>query len=103
MKHENGLKFKKIIFENEKVAKLWLKQNGINNPNCYELVEVEFVKEDLKALKKVELEEKLQKAIESVEWFQNMCNRYKDDEIVKKRLNDYLTECEKIQNEINNL
>jgi hypothetical protein len=50
MKYENGLKFKKVIFENENAAKLWLKQNGITNPNCYELIEVEFVKEDLKAL-----------------------------------------------------
>jgi hypothetical protein len=52
MKYENGLKFKKVIFENENAAKLWLKQNGITNPNCYELIEVEFVKEDLKALQK---------------------------------------------------
>lgn len=46
MKYENGLKFKKVIFENENAAKLWLKQNGITNPNCYELIEVEFVKEE---------------------------------------------------------
>ena len=45
MKYENGLKFKKVIFENENAAKLWLEQNGITNPDCYELIEVEFVKE----------------------------------------------------------
>jgi hypothetical protein len=53
MKYENGLKFKKVIFENENAAKLWLKQNGIVNPDCYELIEVEFVKEDLKALQEL--------------------------------------------------
>jgi GH35 family endo-1,4-beta-xylanase len=103
MRYENGLKFKKVIFENENAAKLWLKQNGISNPNCYELVEVEFVKEDLKALKKVELEEKLQRAKENVEWFQQMCNRYKDDEIMVDRLNECIAECENIQKEIDNL
>ena len=54
MKYENGLRFKNIIFENENAAKLWLKQNEINNPDCYKLVEVEFIKEDLVALKKLE-------------------------------------------------
>ena len=103
MKYENGLKFKKVIFENENAAKLWLKQNGISNPSSYELVEVEFIKEDLKALKKVELNEKLQKAKENVEWFQKMCNRYKDDEAMTNRLNEHIAECEKIQKEIDNL
>ena len=103
MKYENGLKFKKVIFENENAAKLWLKQNGISNPNSYELVEVEFIKEDLKALKKVGLEEKLQRAKENVEWAQKMCNRYKDDEIMVNKLNEYIVECEKIQKEIDNL
>lgn len=103
MKYENGLKFKKVIFENENAAKLWLKQNGISNPNCYELVEVEFVKEDLKALKKIELEEKLQRAKENVECFQKMCNHYKDDEFIVNRLNKHIAECEKIQKEIDNL
>ena len=103
MRYENGLNFKKVIFENENAAKLWLKQNGISNPNCYELVEVEFVKEDAKALKKVELEEKLQRVKENVEWFQQMCNRYKDDETMKNKLNECIIECEKIQKEIDNL
>lgn len=102
MKYENGLKFKKVIFENENTARLWLKQNGISNPNSYELVEVEFIKEDLKALKKAELEEKLQKAEENVEWLQEMYNRFKDDEIINK-LNERIAECEKIQKEIDNL
>jgi hypothetical protein len=103
MKYENGLNFKKVIFENENAAKLWLKQNGISNPNCYELVEVEFIKEDLKALKKMELEEELQRVKENVEWFQQMCNRYKDDETMINKLNECITECEKIQKEIDNL
>ena len=103
MRYENGLKFKKVIFENENAAKLWLKQNGISNPNCYELVEVEFIKEDLKALKKVELEEKLQRAKENVEWLQKVCNHHKDDETLMNRLNEYITECEKIQKELDNL
>ena len=103
MRYENGLKFKKVIFENENAAKLWLKQNGISNPNYYELVEVEFIKEDLKALKRVELEEKLQRAKETVEWFQQLYNRYKDDEIMVNRLNKCIAECEEIKKELNNL
>lgn len=103
MKYENGLNFKKVIFENENAAKLWLKQNGIVNPNCYELVEVEFVKEDLKALKKIELEEELQRVKESVEWFQKMCIRYENDKIFVDKLNECIAECEKIQKEIDNL
>jgi hypothetical protein len=103
MRYENGLKFKKVIFENENAAKLWLKQNGISNPDCYELVEVEFIKEDLEALRKAELEEKLQKAKANVEWFKKMCDLYKDDEFVVNMLNERITECEKIQKEIDNL
>lgn len=102
MKYENGLKFKKVIFENENTARLWLKQNGISNPNSYELVEVEFIKEDLKALKRAELEEKLQKVEDNVEWLQEMYNRFKDDEIINK-LNERIAECEKIKKEIDNL
>lgn len=102
MRYENGLRFKKIIFENENAAKLWLKQNGINNPNCYELVEVEFVKEDVKALKRIELEEKLAEAKIDVEWAQRMYNRYKDEQTQK--LNEHYTaEYEKIQKELENL
>lgn len=103
MRYENGLKFKKVIFENENAAKLWLKQNGISNPNYYELVEVEFIKEDLKALKRVELEEKLQRAKENLEWFQQLCNRYKDDEIMVNRLNKCIAAYEEIKKELNNL
>lgn len=103
MRYENGLKFKKVIFENENAAKLWLKQNGISNPDCYELVEVEFIKEDLEALRKAELEEKLQKVKANVEWFKKMCDLYKDDEFVVNMLNERITECEKIQKEIDNL
>lgn len=103
MRYEGGLNFKKVIFENENAAKLWLKQNGISNPNCYELVEVEFIKEDAKALKKIELEEKLQRVKENVEWFQQMCEWHKDDERVVNRLNECIAECEKIQKEIDNL
>ena len=103
MRYENGLKFKNVVFENENAAKLWLMQNGVTNPNCYELVEVEFIKEDLKALKKVELEKKLQRTKDHVEWLQGMCNRYKDDENLVNKLNEYIAECENIQKEINNL
>lgn len=103
MRYENGLKFKQVVFENENAAKLWLKQNGINNPRCYTLVEVEFVKEDVKALKKLELEEKLQRVKENVEWFQQMCDWHKDDENVVNKLNECLAECENIQKEIDNL
>lgn len=103
MRYENGLKFKKVIFENENAAKLWLKQNGIKNPNCYELIEVEFIKEDLVALRKMELEEKLQKAKENVEWFQGVYNNHKDDETILIRLNKYIIEYEEIKKELSNL
>ena len=103
MKYENGLKFKKVIFENENAAKLWLKQNGISNPDCYELVEVEFIKEDLVALKRIELEEKLQKAKENIEWFQKMCNHYKNDETMLIKLNECIVKYKKIKKELNNL
>ena len=103
MKYENGLKFKNVVFENENAAKLWLKQNGINNPACYKLVEVEFIEEDSNALRKAELEEKLQKAKENVDWFQKINERYQDDKIIMDRLNDYIAECKKIQKEIDNL
>lgn len=102
MKYENGLRFQKIVFENENAAKLWLKQNRINNPNSYELLEVEFVKEDVKALKKIELEEKLAEAKIDVEWATKiMYDRYGEDAIQK--LNEYIAIYEKIQKEIDNL
>ena len=103
MRYENGLKFKKVIFENENAAKLWLKQNGISNPDCYELAEVEFIKEDLKALKRIEIEEKLQKAKEHIEWLQEMSCRYKNDESILFKLNECIAEYEEIQKELNNL
>lgn len=98
MKYENGLRFQKIVFENENAAKLWLKQNGINNPNSYELLEVEFFKEDAKELKKIELEEKLAEAKIDVEWAQRMYNLYGEDMRQK-----YILKYEKIQKEIDNL
>ena len=69
---------------------------------CNQLCSIPLI-QDLKALKKVELNEKLQKAKENVEWFQKMCNRYKDDEAMTNRLNEHITEYEKIQKEIDNL
>ena len=99
MRYENGLKFKKIIFENENAAKLWLKQNGISNPDCYELVEVDFIKEDSKALKRMETEEKLQKAKECVEWLQEMSCHYKNNENILTKLNERIAEYEEIQKE----
>ena len=101
MRYENGLRFKKIIFENENAAKVWLKQNGISNPNCYELVEVEFIKEDAKALKRIELEEKLADAKIYAEWAQMMYDRYGEDRA--QDLNKYTAEYEKIQKELENL
>jgi hypothetical protein len=103
MRYENGLKFKKVIFENENAAKLWLKQNGFSDPNCYELVEVEFIKEDLEALKRVEIEERLQKAKEHMEWLQKVCNRYKNDEVLSTKLNECIAKYKEIQKELNNL
>ena len=100
MKYENGLKFKEVVFENENAAKLWLKQNGIINSSSYELVKVEFVKEDLKELKKIELEEKMQEVKNNIEWFQQMSNKYKNDEDIINKLNNCIVECEIIQKEI---
>ena len=50
MRYEQGLKFQNIIFENEEVAKAWLKKNKIENPDCYKLVEIKYItEEDLKS------------------------------------------------------
>ena len=103
MKYENGLKFQNVVFENENAAKLWLKQHNVTNPDCYKLVEVEFVKEEPKALKKAELEDKLQEAREIMERFQQMCERYEDYEIGKDMVNEWAAKCEKIQKEIDSL
>jgi hypothetical protein len=103
MRYESGLKCKKVIFENENAAKLWLKQNGVNDPDCYELVEIEFIKEDLKTLKRIEIEEKLQKAKEYIEWLQEMSCHYKNDENILIKLNERIAEYEEIQKELNNL
>lgn len=103
MKYENGLKFQNVVFENENAARLWLKQHNITNPACYKLVEVEFVKENLNALKKAELEDELQEAKGMMEWFQQMCERYEDCEIGKDMVNKWAEKCEKIQKEIDSL
>lgn len=55
MKRENGTKFTGIIFENEKAAELYFKQNDLNNW-VYSVKEVEFIEEDAEALKRVDLE-----------------------------------------------
>ena len=103
MKYENGLKFQKIIFENENAAKIWLKQNGISNPNCYELIEIEFIKEDLKALRKIELKERLQRAKEKMAWAHRLCNQYKEDDEIITMANKLAVEYEEIQQEYDNL
>ena len=57
MMYNRGMNAKQVVFENENAAKVWLKQNHIVNPRAYSLVEVEYVKEDTQALKKMEKEE----------------------------------------------
>lgn len=47
MKYENGLKFTGIVFENEKAAKKWLKENGWVNERAYKLIPISFVNENL--------------------------------------------------------
>lgn len=107
MKYENGLKFKNIVFENENAAKVWLKENNITNENAYELVEVEFVKEDPKALKRIELNEKLKKFKDKMKWAKDMCNMFRENEEVRYQFEeiyfDYFKECKEIEKEINNL
>jgi hypothetical protein len=102
MKYENGLNFKGVIFENENAAKLWLKQNKISNPDCYELVEVEFIKEDLKALKRMELEEELKKAKDNVRWFKKVSNDFEEKDF-SESIEKWTLECERLQKEIDNL
>lgn len=103
MKYENGLNFKGVIFENENAAKLWLKQNKIENPHCYELVEVEFVKEDLKALKRMELEEELKKAKDNVRWFKKVSSDFKGNKDLSESIEKWTLECERLKKEIDNL
>ena len=55
MKRENGTKFTGIVFENEKAADLYYKQNNLSLW-VYTVKKVEFIKEDAEALKKVDLE-----------------------------------------------
>ena len=55
MKKENGTRFTGIVFENEKAAELYFKQNDLSTW-VYSVKEVEVVKEDAKALKRVDLE-----------------------------------------------
>lgn len=68
MMYNRGMNAKQVVFENENAAKVWLKQNNITNPRAYSLVEVEYVKEDTQALKKMELEEKISEIKEKLEW-----------------------------------
>lgn len=107
MKYENGLRFKRVVFENENAAKLWLKENNITNENAYELVEVEFVKEDPKALKRIELNEKLERIKDKMEWAKNMGNMFRENEEAfyqfSKTYLEYFRECQVIEKEINNL
>jgi hypothetical protein len=47
MKYELGLRFTGIVFENEKTAEKWLKENGWVNKNAYKLIPISFVCENL--------------------------------------------------------
>ena len=107
MKYENGLKFKNVVFENENAAKVWLKENNITNEKAYELVEVEFVKEDPIALKRMELNEKLEEIRDRMEWAIKMRDMFKENKAVCNQLAeiiaDYLEEYRTIEKKINNL
>lgn len=46
MKYKCGLEFTGCIFEDRDTAQKWLKENGWNNPNSYELVPVTFFTKD---------------------------------------------------------
>lgn len=107
MKYENGLKFKNVVFENENAAKVWLKENNITNENAYELVEIECVKEDPKALKRIELNEELEKIKDKMEWAKDMGIMFRENEEARHQFAEtyyrYFKECKKIEKEINNL
>ena len=107
MKYENGLRFKRVVFENENAAKVWLKENNITNEKAYELVEIEFVKEDPIALKRIELNEKLETIRDRMEWAIKMRDMFKENKEACNQfaeiVADYLKEYKMIEKEINNL
>ena len=107
MKYENGLKFKNVVFENENAAKVWLKENNITNEKAYELVEIEFVKEDPIALKRIKLNEKLETIRDRMEWAIKMRDMFRGNEKARYQFEkiyfDYFKECKEIEKEINNL
>lgn len=86
IKYENGAKFKNIIFENEKAAEMWLKKNKIRNPRCFDLVEVEYIREDDEELNRFYLEDKIKSAAEELQYVTSLYEEYnkREDEDGKK-------------------
>lgn len=91
IKYENGAKFKNIIFENEKAAELWLKKNKICNPRCFDLVEVEYIKENDEELKRFDLEYNLKDVTERLTYITEMYEDFlkREDEDGKNLVKSY--------------
>ena len=79
MKKENGTRFTGIVFENEKAAELYFKQNDLSTW-VYSVKEVEVVKEDAKALKRVDLEREYNKVAGMLKHVTEAYAKYKDSE-----------------------
>lgn len=79
MKKENGTKFTGIVFENEKAAELYFKQNDLSIW-VYSVKEVEVIKEDVKALKRVDLEREYKKVASMLRSATEAYAKYKDSE-----------------------
>lgn len=82
---------KKVIFENEKAAELWLKKNHICNPRYFDLVEVEYIKEDDEELKRFDLEYNLKDVTERLEYITEMYEDFlkREDEDAKRFAKSY--------------
>lgn len=91
IKYENGPKFKNVIFENEKAAEKWLKKNNICNPRCFDLVEVEYIKEDDEELKRFDLEYNLKDVTERLTYITEMYEDFlkREDEDGKNLVKSY--------------
>ena len=112
MKRENGCsKFTGIVFENEKAADLYYKQNNLSLW-VYTVKKVEFMKEDAEALKKVDLEREYNKVAGMLRCATEAYAEFKDSEdpmdkiateIQAEYIMEYTLKLNEIKKELENL
>ena len=104
MKKEDRTKFAGIVFENEKAAELYFKQNDLS-PWVYSVKEVEFIKEDAETLKRVDLEREYNKVVSMLRSTTEVYAKYKNsenplDKIIAEAQAEYIVEYTLKLNEI---